>query len=66
MTDEAIQTLAQQVAKTLAPVFAERRRALLCELEEVAAKPTGMTRREVVHFMQERGYGVPQWVMNLS
>ena len=55
MSDEAIQTLAEQVAEALAPVFAERRRALLRELERIKAQPTGMdaplTKRQLYQFL---------------
>jgi hypothetical protein len=57
--------IASEIAKAIAPLFAESRSALLRELEAIAAKPTGLKRREVVQFLQERGYRVPQWVANL-
>jgi hypothetical protein len=60
-----IEAAGVEIAKAVAPVIAEGRRALLRELEEIATQPTGMTTREVVRFMHERGYRVPQWVMNL-
>jgi len=66
MTEQAIRAVGAEIAKAIAPVFAEGRRALLRELEQIKAQPTGMNRREVVQFLQARGYRIPQWVTNLS
>jgi hypothetical protein len=60
MNEAAIRAVGAEIAKVLAPLFADSRRALLRGLGEIATKPTGLTAREVVHFMQERGYKVPQ------
>jgi hypothetical protein len=57
MTHEQI---AEVIAEAVKPIINEGRRALLRELEAIAAKPTGLNRREVVQFLQERGYKLPQ------
>ena len=58
--------IAAVIAEAVKPVFAEGRRALLRELEAIAAKPTGLKRREMVQWLQERGYPVTRFFSKLN